>query len=966
MSQFDVVNANSAADLLIEPESYEGVKKIGITISEDIMTVSGVLPARKSEIKQCGTLVILIATADKSPLLDELEAKGLLSLEKIRGKREVYLMQVIENPFPGQPQVERLLVIAGSDKRGTIYGMFRLSELCGVSPLIYFGDVQPEKQTQLTVEIQGAFVSKEPSVKYRGFFINDEWPAFGNWCMEKFGGVNAKAYQHIFELLLRLKGNYLWPAMWDSSFSEDGPGLLCAELADCYGVIMGTSHHEPMCRAGKEWQEQYLNYGEDSAWSFISNTDAITKFWEDGILRNKPFENVITVGMRGENDSKLLPADATLKDNIEVIKSAIRTQHELLKKHICPDLKEVPRMLAIYKEVEDYYYGDESCEGLKDWDELSDVIFLLSDDNHGNLRLLPTAETVNHPGGYGMYYHFDYHGAPISYEWVNSNRLTKTWEQMTQAYESGVREMWIVNVGDLKGAEYPLSFFLELAYDYETWGSTASNKAEQFVREWIDRQFGSRLSAGQKEKVAEVLEGYTKWNAARRPEAMREGIYHPVHFSESDRVWKEVHKIVETAGQLNKELSGEALAAYQSMIYYPAAASLNLVLLYLEAGMNKELARRGCVYANVYAERAVKRIMDDSRYVEEYHLVNNGKWNHCMSSAHTGFRSWDDSDWTYPTVETVVPIPGGKAAVSFRGSERYHLGAHWQDLGPLVNDDFTRPDREEVLLDIDSRGNVSFSYEAVFDSPWLQCDEKSGRVEIKDGGRETLRFTINRVLLKGKEEAPVTIQIVFDNGQTTHSKLLFMADTAALPEWEVKNLFLERQGYCSMAAGHFSEQKDVEGNGFRVIPYLGREGAAIKAFPAMRFYPDVKNAPYVKYSLLAEQTGKYQLTFYILSRNPVQKGGRMRFAVSVNNGESEELCAVSKQYYTEWFNQEWADGVLDHARTVTVEISLQRGRNDIYVYAKDPGVIIEKLVLHPAESKLPESYFGPEESYRFC
>ena len=965
MSRFYVVKENQVADFLIEEESFEGVKQIGETVAEDINAVSGRMPARKEALAQCETdRVILMATAGKSPLLVRLEREGKLSLAKVWGKREVYMMQVLEAPFAERPEVKKLLVIAGSDKRGTIYGMFRLSELLGVSPLIYFGDAAPEQQDEPFVELTDAFVSKEPSVKYRGFFINDEWPAFGNWCMEKFGGVNAKAYRKIFELLLRLKGNYLWPAMWRSSFSEDGPGLLNAELADTLGVVMGLSHHEPMCRAGVEWQNQYRQYCTESTWSFISNAEAITKFWEEGILRNKPFENVITIGMRGENDSKLMPADATLKDNIEVIKKAICTQHTLLKKHLSTDLKEVPRMLAIYKEVEDYYFGDESCEGLKDWEELRDVIFLLSDDNYGHLRALPTEETRNHPGGYGMYYHFDYHGAPTSYEWTNCNRLTKTWEQMTQAYEAGVREMWIVNVGDLKMVEYPLCYFMELAYDYETWGSTAPNKTEEFAKRWINQQFGNRLTAEQKEIMAQVIEGYTKWNAARTPEAMREGIYHPVHFRESDRVWKQVHAVTEWAEQLNRELSGEALVTYQSIVYYPAMASLNLILMYLEAGINKELAKRGCVHANVYAERVVKRILDDDRLVEEYHKANGGKWNHCMSSAHTGFRGWDDKNWTYPTAETVVPIPGGKAVVSFRGSDLYHLGAHWQDNGPLVNDDFTRPDTEEVLVDLDTRGNVSYSYKAEFDSPWLVCSEKSGRVEVSDGGRSTLHFTIKRDYLTGKGEAQVTIRIAFDNGQETHSKLLFIADgSKGEKDNETKCLFVERQGYCSIRAEHFCEKKDVDGAGFGIIDYLGREGAAIKAFPAMRTYPDAKTAPYVKYSMIAEQAGTYKLTLYLLTRNPAVKGGRMRFAMSVNDGAPQDMYAVSEQYYTEWFHSEWADGVLDHARTVTVEVSLQKGKNDIYVYAGEPGVVLEKLVLYPADTTLPESYFGPEESY---
>ena len=323
---------NKPAQLLIETQAYEGIKRIGARVACDIGLVAGVEPALITAPNQCeNDRVVIFATLGKSPFLEMLEASGRWSGAQIQGKREVYQIQVVSAPFPQMPSVKEALVIAGSDKRGTIYGMFRLSELCGVSPLVYWGDVSPEKKDTVRVSVGDGILSKEPSVKYRGFFINDEWPAFGNWCMETFGGVNAKAYEEIFILLLRLKGNYLWPAMWDSVFSEEGPGLASAELADMYGVVMGTSHHEPLCRAGAEWQRIYQKYGEDNTWSFLSNKEAITEFWKDGILRNKPYENVITIGMRGESDSLLLPEDAGLADNVQVIKDAIVTQHALLR-----------------------------------------------------------------------------------------------------------------------------------------------------------------------------------------------------------------------------------------------------------------------------------------------------------------------------------------------------------------------------------------------------------------------------------------------------------------------------------------------------------------------------------------------------------------------------------------------------------------------------------------------------------
>lgn len=986
---FYIVRGNKAADFLIEEEAFEGVRLIADTVSTDIEAVCDRLPdIRRSPAECASDRVVLAACAGRSGLLDRLEREGRLSLECIRGRREVYMLTCITSPFEEYPDIKELLVIAGSDKRGTIYGMFRISELIGVSPLIYFGDAVPQKCSEPCIDISETVVSKEPSVKYRGFFINDEWPAFGNWCTEKFGGINAKAYRKIFELLLRMKGNYMWPAMWRSSFSEDGPGLQNAELADKLGVVIGLSHHEPMCRSGVEWQLKYKDYGDDSSWSFISNSETIAKFWEDGILRNRPFENVITIGMRGENDSKLMPADATLKDNIEVIKKAIRAQHELIKKHISPKLGEVPRMLAIYKEVEDYYFGDGTCEGLKDWDELKDVIFLLSDDNHGNLRALPTDVDRNHPGGFGMYYHFDYHGAPISYEWTNCVRLTKTWEQMTQAYEAGVREMWIVNVGDLKEVEYPLSFFMELAYDFGNWGSSALNKIEDFVDRWLDIQFADRLTAEQRTDIKTVLEGYTRWNSVRTPEAMRTGIYHPVHFREGDRVRADVTRIMETAEKLNSGLTGPALTAYQSMIYYPAVASLNLVLMYLDADLNTELAGRGCIYANILAERVRERAIADSRIVDRFHRFNDGKWNHCLSSDHTGFRSWDANNWTYPIVGTVCPIPGGKIAVSFRGSEEYHLGAHWQDRGALVNDDFTVPGTDGVLLDIDSRGRVSFSYELEYDCPWLISDKKRGRVETDGEGRSTVSFTVDRTALakaadaeaaeRHTAEAGVLVRVFFDNGGTTFSKLLIRAAAHMAEEGasctastgtaagtaDAKGLFIMSRGLCVMRAEHYCDRKDVGGQGFRTVDFLGREGAAVKAFPAMTVYENAAEAPYVKYSMTAEEAGEYALDISLLTRNPSVRGGRMRFALSVNDGTPETVYAVSEKYYTEWMCREWYSGVLEHARTVTAGITLEKGRNDIYLYAGDPGVIFEKLTVRRKDTELPESYFGPVESCR--
>ncbi len=984
METFIVYDGTATAQILIEPEAYEGVRRIAGRVARDIELVTGVRPevsgavpgsedasgaaqmpaqgGREAADSASCTPVIVGATLGHSPLLDRWQQEGKWDGAAIAGRREVYQIGIVEQPFAENPAVGRALVVAGSDKRGTIYGLFRISELCGVSSLVYWGDVQPEKKERLELELGEPIVSEEPSVRYRGFFINDEWPAFGNWAKERFGGINAAAYEEVFIFLLRMKGNYLWPAMWNSTFSEDGPGLANAELADLYGVIIGLSHHEPMCRAGMEWQNIYRQYGDDNTWSFVTNREAITEFWKDGLLRNRRFENLITVGMRGENDSELLPRDATMADNVQVVKDAILTQHRLIRECVDEDLSRVPRMLAIYKEVEKFYYGDDTCAGLKDWEELDDVILMLCDDNFGNTRALPSKGDRPHPGGYGMYYHFDYHGAPVSYEWQNSSRLVKTWEQMTMAYENGVRELWIVNVGDIKGVEYPLTYFMELAYDYGKW--SRRNAVEEFVRGWIDRQFGGRLTAAQKERLLMLLHGWTRWSAARRPEAMNPAVYDPCHFREGDRVRTEAGRLMEEAKELREQMPEDCRGAYESMVYYPLTATFNLILMHVEAGLNAHYAKRGSLMANTYADSVRKRIRMDADYVSAYHKMLGGKWNHMMDSAHTGFRSWDANNWTYPTVQEVIPIRREKIVAGFCGSEKYHLGTHWQDSGPLVNTEFTRPDTEEILIDLGSRGDVDFSWEVHCDQPWLSFSPERGYVQaLKDGGA-VIAVTCDRTRLSGRQSALAEIRVKFANGACTQSRFRIEAGAAPADPELPAGTFVAHEGVIAMEASHFAAAHDVDGEGFRAVDSLGRMGDAVRTFPMTAGWEPGGEAPWLRYDFAADEAGRYKVQFWLSPHNPAQAGGRIPCGYSVNDGEKTILPTVSKSIYTEYSCSEWNRGVMNNIRIVEAEVELTGGLNRLYVYGGDPGIVLERIVLYPAGKPLPHSYLGPQESWR--
>ena len=487
---FTIAAKDSAASLYLDAkgEDYDGLSLIAASVAKDISLVTKE-KAKANVVTKTESLkeyAIIAGSIGNNAVIDSLIEQGKVDASQIKGKREVYRIQVVENPVAN---VKKAIVVIGSDKRGTIYGLYHISEKMGVSPWVYWGDATPVAKDVVQIpEKELTVTSKEPSVKYRGIFLNDEAPSLTSYAKKKFGGYNQYFYENVYELILRCKGNYLWPAMWSNTFSEDGKGtnkLANAELADKYGIVMGTSHHEPLCRAGVEWQNKYRQYGTSNAWDFNANETAITKFWEDGVARNK---NFYTLGMRGESDSSL---SGTKEENIALLKKVITAQKDILKKN---NLSDAPQVLTVYKEVEDYWHGTDKAEGLKKWDVLNDVTIMLCDDNFGNMRTLPTKEDKNRKGGYGMYYHFDYHGGPTSYEWVNTVPLTKTWEQMNMAYEHGIDNIWIVNVGDLKPMEMNISYFLDMAYDYDTWGTNGKDKITEYRKNWVKQQFGENTS----------------------------------------------------------------------------------------------------------------------------------------------------------------------------------------------------------------------------------------------------------------------------------------------------------------------------------------------------------------------------------------------------------------------------------------------------------------------------------------
>ncbi|MCD8075062.1 MAG: glycosyl hydrolase 115 family protein [Lachnospiraceae bacterium] len=1087
-------------NVILDPAAAQGIRRIGAKVAVDVEAVTG---AKSQIIMPGGHLpqAILVAELGHDALADVL-AERIPELGTLKGKWESYGFYLVEHPLP---EVEQGLVIVGSDRIGTIYGMFHLSELLGVTAWGFWGDVRPPKlgsvlltdqervqpaaatvsdeagrypyskgktdKTAMYLSAAGMSgllndqqppqtpcdaavipvkngISKEPSVKYRGFFINDEWPCFGSWTFSHYKGFTAEMYDKIFEYLLRMKGNYLWPAMWSSSFLLDGPGLASMELATEYGIFIGMSHHEPCMRSGEEFsifKGEHSPYGND--WSYEKNKEGLLKFWEDGLSRVKGQNIFPTIGMRGENDSKMLGEDSTVQENVRQLKEIITEQRKLIAKHINPDLKQVPQLLAIYKEVEDYFFGNSESAGLRDFEELDDVTLMFCEDNFNNMRALPqdfcrcaddgqTAGTEAklqmagvtengrlraHAGGYGMYYHVDYHGSPISYEWVNSTPLTKIWEQMTQAWEYGIRDVWILNVGDVKFNEYPLGYFLSLAYDFETYGCAAPTKpscddlhrknadvqiseasrgqaAEAFYGRkgyentlaypaaWVRSLFGAYADEEQLTDITWVLEESTRLHSLRRAEALNDTIYHPAHYGEAKRMLTRAEalekKNEELRGMLEKTPCGDG---YYSIIYFPAAGIANLLKMHLYAGLNHLYSAQGKAAANQYGEKLEACMEKDRALAAEMSAFKGGKWSGMEREEHIGFVNWNDEDYRYP-VRHVMTLPNHPRLVVSRADRTQTFTNQYFPV-PLVIDDFRNAGADEVVLEIANGGQGAVDWKIEGADDCFEITPKEGRTERITEVR--IRFLRERFLEKRRADASAQEKQDSFCGQeaAVHSEgcdsaefpcavvtgrervpLLLRAgikDLEAVPD----GAFLVQDGICVWDAAAFTEYTSIGSAAFQVLEEYGKYDSAVKVFPTtVRFGKEEWNqsaAPSLTYEIWAEEAGAYCLTLHTSPANPLIYGGELRVGLAVNGADPETVTITGEGYRGgDPGCAAWCQAVLDQEHKAKTCVSLREGLNRITVYAGDAGIALERFTLVKEGAELLSSYLGADVSYR--
>ncbi|WP_426167647.1 glycosyl hydrolase 115 family protein [Pseudoduganella sp. R-34] len=912
-----LVEAGRASTLYVDAGDHAGVLHAAASLQEDIGQVSGVWPALEKSTPR-GKDVIIIGTLGKSRLVDGLVKAGKLDAKAIVGKWEGWLVQSVAEPMPG---VERALVIAGSDKRGTIFGIYELSEQIGVSPWYWWADVPVKRANALYASLP-APVSDAPAVQYRGIFLNDEAPALTGWAKQRYGGYNHQFYEKVFELILRLRGNYLWPAMWDAAFYDDDP--LNGKLADEYGVVIGTSHHEPMARAHKEW----TRYGK-GPWDYSRNEAVLKDFWWKGAVRAKDYEKIVTLGMRGDGDEPM-----SEESNVALLQRIVGDQRKMLSK-----LPAAPQVWALYKEVQDYYE-----KGMRVPD---DVILLWCDDNWANIRRLPTAEERKRPGGAGVYYHFDYVGGPRSYKWLNVTPIPKIWEQMHLAWEYDARKLWIVNVGDLKPMEVPIEFFLSYAWKPDAW---PASRLQEYLQQWAAREFGPEHAV----EIADIVAKYTKYNGRRKPEQLEPETYSLVNYNESERVVGEYRALAEKAERINGQLPEAKRDAFFELVLYPVKAGAVVNELYATAGMNRLYARQGRAAANVLAERARELFRQDAALSEQYHALRGGKWNHMMSQTRLGYTYWNQPPLNVMPAVNEVQLPAaGALGVAVEGHAAVWPGPGAEALALPALDAYEKRARH---VEVFNRGSLPLSFTIIADQPWLVLSRTEGSVEVQERISVDVRWAD---VPRDAREATLTIS--GDDGSRAMVRVPIRQREVAV-ETAVAGQggrFVETGGVVSIEAAHFTRQVTPAGRSWLLVPDHGRTLSAMTALPVHATGGLAgPQAMRLEYDVALAKPGRFTLHTTLAPTQKFQPGGGLKFAVSIDN-EAPQIVNMHADASLAVWERSVSDGAVTFRTTHAVRSA---GAHTIKFWAISPGVVLQKLVLDAGGLK--PSYLGPQESPR--
>jgi hypothetical protein len=943
---FTISEAGRSVPLQVSPDDWPGVIRAFKDLQADIEKVTNSLPIIYIDNVPRAKEIIVAGTIGKSALIDRLIKKKKIVVSDVSGKWESFIVQVISKPFPG---VKKALVIAGSDKRGTIYGIYEVSRQIGVSPWYWWADVASDHKEALYA-LPDRYVQGPPSVKYRGIFLNDEAPDLTNWIRAKYGTVSQgdnppmpagvanyghEFYTKLFELLLRMKGNYLWPAMWNNAFNEDDPEN--PRLADEYGIVMGNSHQEPMLRAQKEWDRRYQK--TEGSWNYAKNPALLEDFWREGIRRNKNFENIVTIGLRGANDTPMAPGGP--EANKSLLEKIVDVERRILAEEMNPDVTKIPQLWCLYKEVQDFYKA-----GMRVPD---DVTLLWAEDNWGNVRRLPTEDERKRSGGAGIYYHFDYHGGPRSYQWINSNPVSKIWDQMSLAKQYGADRIWIVNVGHFKGYEFPIEYFLDLA-----WNSVklTNENISDYTKYWAAREFGPAFA----DDAARIMSLYSKYNGRRKPELLSPLTYSLVNYNEAETIVGDYKTLAIKAEEIFRKIPSEKKDAFYQLILFPAKAGAIVNELYLNAGKNYLYSRQERASTNEMADQVELLFKADTSLMGYYNRsFANGKWNHFMDQSHLGYTSWAD-----PPVNSLralqlkrIEVPDmAILGVAIEGSEDSWPGSAADPSLP----EFDIFKRQTHHIEVFNKGKIPIDYSVSSEDPWIKISRPRGTL----GKDERIIVSVDWNRVPGEKNNGIIT--VSGAGSNVKIKVSAFKPSAISPE--TLEGFVEGEGYVSIEAEHFSKNiSQGERQWLRIEDY-GHTLSAMRANAPVDSPPasPAKDSPCLEYKMYLFSTGENEVISTFAPTLNFSPGSSLQYAISFDDQTPRIITLVPENYNAQNGNSDWEKSVSDNSRSSKTKHTISEpGYHILKIWMIQPGAVLQKIVVNTGGVK--PSYLGPPESF---
>ncbi|KAJ5765636.1 hypothetical protein N7520_005195 [Penicillium odoratum] len=936
--------------IIIDPADFIGIQHAGRDLAKDFgrVTRGNASPFQLLDEGSPSTAdtAIIIGCIESCWMLNKLENDKRINTSVIKGKWESFMTLIVDEPIAG---CSKALVIAGSDKRAAIFGAYTLSYQIGVSPWYWWADVPAQSHPDIYA-LPTSTIHGEPSIQYRGIFINDEAPALTGWVLEKFGSYNSEFYKKVYELLLRLKANFMWPAMWPGYpnpgavfFTDD---LDNQRIADEYGICVSTSHHEPMQRATTEWFEKRA----DGTWDWMKSREEIIDFFREGVKRARGFESYFTMGIRGEYDKGMVTDDPGA-----VIRDVLLQQRALFKEFYGRE-DAVPQVLALYKEIQNLYQAGEFTVP-------DNVTLLFADDNFGSLRRLPTGPELTRSGGAGIYYHFEYVGAPRSYKWINSNSLGKTYHQLREAYRRNARKIWVFNVGDIKPIEVPLTFAMEMAWNID---SVQESTIPQFLADISTQYFGAEVSPG----IVSVWHEYDRLVRLRRHEHIDPETFSLLNYNEADNIvkrWKDLSSAAETvyAHISESNATEEQKAALWQLVVHPVKASAIFTQLRVTQARNQLHARQRRNTANKLLREVLDLFDADFKLSQEFHSLLGGKWNHIMCQSHLGY----GDTWHAPSRDAIFGLAYvqrgqdsnlivGQMGVAVEGHEGVRAGR--------INEESerTHPSRRDLIpgltlggmsrygpgrwFDVFTRGTQTIRWSASAPYSWITLSSTKGTLH-PDGDDVRIQISVDWEKVDTDFE-DVLITVKSMEGDFEHLHLPIYGHKVPISFYG----FVEADGCVSIPAADGIKAP------YEHHPELGRESEGSVAIDNSAL--STRSLPFLEYPIYTFSQRTSTVTLYFNMTLELDPHHKMSYDFGIDNQPATSHFLVRESTGAKIPAEGWPDAVMDSVWKKTHQLgSLEAGAHIIRVRLFHPNLLLEKIVLDLGGVK--DSYLGPPSSF---